>query len=124
MSYKIILEKAEKYEYSIFEALNGIEVNSSNRRELIVASYLTLSIQHYSSIIVLIKNRLESSAFALSRPLYDSIYRGTWVTLVARDREVEQLCVDKLKFKVTFKESDVFSLLTSAIANVADITLL
>jgi hypothetical protein len=85
-----VLQKSIATKYTIEQSLSGIQTSTSTK-DLIVASYLALAQQHHSSIVLLIKNNLHSSAAALARPLLEACYRGTWVQLIADDEECEKI---------------------------------
>lgn len=92
------IKKFKDYLDLIFKALNGRKLNSNNIREKVVAGYLSLAIQHHSSIILLVERNVYSSAFALLRPLFESVYRGIWFSIVSNDDELEKFC-KKINYK-------------------------
>lgn len=96
------LQKAKDTKQTIELSLSGIHTGTTTK-DLIVASYLALAKQHHSSIIFLIENNLHSSAAALSRPLLEACYRGTWVQLVADDEECEKINTKEYKWKQTWQ---------------------
>lgn len=103
MDYISYIKKSKKYETLIFKALDGRTCNSGIR-EKIVAGYLALSTQHHCSIIALIENQLYSSAYALLRPIIEAVYRGTWLTFVASDEDIEHFTTGLgFKFNPTWK---------------------
>jgi hypothetical protein len=90
MTLNETLQKAKDTKQTIEQLLSGIKTGTMTK-DLIVASYLALAKQHHSSIILLIENNLYSSAVALSRPLLEACYRGTWVELIADEDECENI---------------------------------
>lgn len=96
------IKKFKDYSDLIFKALNGRKLNSDNTREKVVAGYLSLAIQHHSSIILLVERNVYSSAFALLRPLFESVYRGIWFSIVSNNDELEKFCK---KINYTFKST-------------------
>ncbi len=96
------LEKAKGIKKSILENIMGV-ASGSKIKDMIVAGYLSLAIQHHSSIVLLIKKNLHSSAGALFRPLVEATYRGIWFALIASDKQIEEFNAKKLKFKKTYE---------------------
>jgi hypothetical protein len=102
MKYKILIEESKENQILIKNALSGRK--SEGKRKKVVAGFLSLSMQHHHSISLLVENKLYSSAFALLRPLFDAVYRGTWISLAASDDEIENFSIDKdFEFKNTYK---------------------
>ena len=102
MKYKILIEESKENQILIKNALSGRK--SEGKRKKVVAGFLSLSMQHHCSISLLVENKLYSSAFALLRPLFDAVYRGTWISLVATDDEIDNFSTNKnFKFKHTYK---------------------
>ncbi len=94
------LEKAKGIKKSILENIMGV-ASGSKIKDMIVAGYLSLAIQHHSSIVLLIEKNLHSSAGALFRPLVEATYRGIWFALIASDKQIEDFNAKKLKLKRT-----------------------
>ncbi len=100
---KLILESKNNV-FRIFEILENRKLKRNDLRERIVAGYLSLSLEHFNSILQLTEMKMYSSAFALLRPLFDSVYRAIWFNLVASDDELKQFSTDSnYKFKETWK---------------------
>ncbi|MEJ2437786.1 MAG: hypothetical protein P8Y35_07365 [Sulfurovaceae bacterium] len=85
-------------------AVGGTSVGETIKNK-IVAGYLSIAMQHHSSIIFLIEKNLQSSAAALLRPLVEAFYRGAWFALVAKDSQAEAFnnSNDSFKLKNTYK---------------------
>ena len=109
-----LIEKSKEYAEKIYRILDGRKIKKDNLRELIVAGFLSLSREHHSSIILLLEKGIYSSAFALLRPLIDSIFRGLWVSLVASEEEIEKIYCTEYKFETKtykyIKEIDKYNL--------------
>ena len=86
---KLILESKNNV-IRIFEILDGRKLNKDDLREGIVAGYLSLSLEHFSSILQLIEMKMYSSAFTLLRPLLDAVYRAIWFNLVSSTDELKE----------------------------------
>lgn len=96
------LQEAKQVEKSIEEALQSVQTGESTK-DMIVAGYLSLAMQHHSSIILLIENNLPSSAVALKRPLVEATYRGTWFALIAKNKQAEDFNAGDFTLKKTYK---------------------
>ncbi len=92
------IQKSKEYAEKIYFALDGRQIDMNNKKELIVTGFLSLSREHHSSIILLVEKGVYSSAFALLRPLFESVYRGLWVSMVATDEELEKIYNEEYKF--------------------------
>lgn len=99
MSYKKDLKKAQFYIDEVFEIIS--EKGTVSNRNKVVAGYLSLTIQHFNSIILLIEKKLYSSAFTLLRPIFDTVYRGTWLGIVATDYKINKFMNGDLSFDNT-----------------------
>ena len=80
-----LLNRSKRYSEKIDKILNGRKVKKDNLRELIVLAFLSLAVEHRSSINFLLEKAIYSSGFALQRPLIDAVYRGIWVSECAND---------------------------------------
>jgi Family of unknown function (DUF6988) len=67
-------------------------------RSVWVAGSLAVALEHHEAISLLIERQLTGSAFALVRPMVDTIVRAHWINAVARDDQVEQARQDKNVF--------------------------
>lgn len=104
MMDKLLLENSKNYNKGINNTLQGRVVKKDNIRQLIVSGFLSLSLSHYSAIILLLEKGIYSSAFALLRPLIDSVYRGLWVSQIANTDELDKIFnTEEYKFKNTYK---------------------
>ncbi len=102
MIYKILINESKENQILIKNALSGRK--SDGKRKKVVAGFLSLSMQHHYSISLLVENKLYSSAFALLRPLFDAVYRGTWISLIATDDEIDNFSTNEnFKIKPTQK---------------------
>ncbi len=89
MIERFILESKNNV-FRIFEILYGRKLDKYDLRERVVTGYLSLSLEHFSSILQLIEMKMYSSAFALLRPLLDAVYRAIWFNLVSSADELEK----------------------------------
>jgi hypothetical protein len=82
------LDKAANLLNSIDEKMNGIPVEGTFRARLF-NGFLHLSLEHFGSIIILIRNGMMGSAAALIRPQYEALTRGLYFQECATDEKVE-----------------------------------
>ena len=86
----------------IFEELIKIAPNerSSGIRTTLLALFTSLALEHFRAIVILVESSVATgSAFALFRPLLESVTRGEWLYLCANDLEHEAFTRDALRFK-------------------------
>lgn len=61
------------------------------RLRLSISSALFSSaLDHHVALIVLLRNNMRSSAFALLRTIFDSVWRGAWAAYVASDSTLDE----------------------------------
>ena len=97
------LEHAKRLVSQINHEVDGVEFESKDERNRVSGALFDTVLDHANAIIVLIENRIYSSAYALVRPLFEGFVRATWLLNCATDDEIEIL-VEKDKFKKSFGE--------------------
>lgn len=92
------LARAEQWKQHIVEIALPLE---TSKRQRAAASLLHLSIEHHSGIHCLVDHQLDSAAFALLRPQWETYVRGVWLRTTADEALVEKFLEDKtdLKFR-------------------------
>src|ERR1700733_3546891 len=88
---------SEVFSNALWEHLEGQELPDVNPRSLLVASFLTLALEHYSAVVALAKTGLSSSAFAMIRPIHEAYIRGRWLQYCATELELNSFA-DREKF--------------------------
>jgi hypothetical protein len=63
-----------------------------------VAGSIGVALEHHEAISLLIERKLTGSAFALVRPLVDTVVRAHWINAVACDEQVKRAAQDKNVF--------------------------
>lgn len=89
-----LVDKAYKLHCWIMANLDGLEI-SKNRRILLSASCLDIVIEHHIGICTLLKSKLNGSAFALVRPLFEAFVRGVWLRRCATEVEIDRYSSDR-----------------------------
>ena len=64
----------------------------------ILAGYVDIAIEHHEAIWLLNERKLNGSAFALVRPMFDCWLRALWINAIATEQQIEQAGRDELKF--------------------------
>jgi hypothetical protein len=82
----------------IAERLNGLEITGERRIFLAVFCY-DVVVEHQVGITVLARDRINGSAFALVRPLFDTFVRGAWLRHCATDQQIDKYVKDRLDLK-------------------------
>ena len=75
-----------------------------DHRSVWVAGSLAQALEHHEAIALLIKRELTGSAFALVRPLVDTVMRALWINAVACDQQVARARDDGKKVFPPMKE--------------------
>ena len=97
------LKHARRILSQINHEIDGVEFESKDERNRLSGALFDTVLDHANAIIVLIENRIYSSAYALVRPLFEGFVRATWLLNCATDDEIE-LLIEKDKFKKSFGE--------------------
>lgn len=94
MKLQVTIERANE----IAESLHGLSAPFDDRTRTALACF-AISQQHYNSILLLLSNQqpLEATAFALLRPLTESMIRGTWILYCATDDQVDTFTTEGTK---------------------------
>ncbi|MCX7246313.1 MAG: hypothetical protein NTX31_01325 [Burkholderiales bacterium] len=97
MSQTLITKAFELHEW-ITQRLDGLDI-SRERRVLLAVSCYDVVIEHHVGIVVLLRSRINGSAFALVRPLFETFVRGVWLRHCATDEQIDLYVGDKLGLK-------------------------
>lgn len=89
-----LLRAGKEINEFIDNAAGGRGHQNEDRGKLLMA-FLHVAQEHHRSILLLIEKRLYGSAFALQRPLYETVLRGFWVGGSATDSEVNAILTEK-----------------------------
>lgn len=91
---KEVLERigvAEAMHDFVLETVPGKLILDTDQKVIIVALF-SLTIEHHGAILYLLRSgRFDGSAFALTRPLVDAIYRAFWVHFCAEPKHLEAI---------------------------------
>lgn len=82
------LDNASRFMSKVDSKMNGIVVDGSFRSRLF-NGFLHLSLEHFGSIILLVRGGMVGSAAALIRPQYEALIRGLYFQDCASDIKVE-----------------------------------
>jgi hypothetical protein len=66
-------------------------------RSVWIAGSMAVALEHHEAISLLIEQQLTGSAFALVRPMVETVVRAHWINAVARDDQVERARQDDKK---------------------------
>jgi len=88
------LNQAQLFMNFIDEHMNGIKL-SGDIRSRVFYSLLHLSLEHFGSIVILVKNRMNGSAYALMRPQYEAVIRALYFQDCASNEEIEKFSSGK-----------------------------
>jgi hypothetical protein len=82
------LDNASRFMDKVDLRMNGIVVEGTYRSRLF-NGFLHLSLEHFGSIILLVRSGMVGSAAALIRPQYEALIRGLYFQDCASDDKVE-----------------------------------
>lgn len=66
----------------------------------VLAAYVDIALEHHEAIWHLTERKLNGSAFALVRPIFDTMYRALWINKVATEQQIERAIDDKFGFDI------------------------
>lgn len=95
---KALLDGAFGLHEWIVGRLDGLDI-SRDRRVLLAVSCYDVVIEHHIGISALLRSRINGSAFALVRPLFETFVRGVWLRHCATDEQIDMYVSDKLDRK-------------------------
>ncbi len=70
-------------------------------KSLLLRAYVDIALEHHEAIWVLAKAKLNGSAFAMVRLVFDAMFRALWINKVATEQQIEQAIDDKLGFRIS-----------------------
>jgi len=82
------LVAAEQFMRAIDNKMDGLSLDGEVRSR-IFNGFLHLSLEHFGSIVLLMRSRMIASAAALLRPQYEAVMRGIYFYECATENEVE-----------------------------------
>lgn len=95
---KSLIAKAIALHDWITQRLDGLDIPREPRILLAVSCY-DVVIEHHVGIVTLLRSRVNGSAFALVRPLFETFVRGVWLRHCASDEQIDLYVKDKLDLK-------------------------
>jgi hypothetical protein len=60
-------------------------------KNLLLMAYMDIALEHHEAIQLLVKAQLYGSAFALTRSLFDTIFRALWINACATENQIEEI---------------------------------
>jgi len=72
------------------------EYTSETKTTLLIA-YVDIALEHHEAVALLIKSKLYGSAFALTRPLFETVFRALWINCASHD-QIEKAARNDNKF--------------------------
>lgn len=69
-----------------------------NTKNMVLAAYVDIALEHHKAIWQLHESRLNGSALAMVRLVWDPYLRALWINKVATEQQIEQASRDELRF--------------------------
>lgn len=95
---------------NVVKLINKKVVNE-NTKQILLHSFLEISFEHITSILLLIEKELIGSAFALIRPFYETIFRALWIQAYGDDNHINKILKKKSPYpsgKIMSEDLDNF----------------
>jgi len=71
---------------------------AADTKTILLRAYVDIALEHHAAIWLLTDRKLNGSAFALVRPVYDTTLRALWINKVATEQQMEKALEDELGF--------------------------
>ncbi len=97
MNIEHLIKKSDELILWLDKSIDGVEIQSEERSRL-AAGCLDVALEHHKAVILLIKNQLYGSAFAIVRSLFEAYVRGIWLHRCADDSDIERFKNDNFKY--------------------------
>jgi hypothetical protein len=85
-----VWNRGSRFRAQIRDLLCQREYASETKTHLLVA-YLDIALEHHEAVALLIKTKLYGSAFALVRPLLETLFRALWINGCATPDQVQEV---------------------------------
>jgi hypothetical protein len=76
-------------------AIYNPDMKALDTKTTFLRGYVDIALEHHEAILLLIKTKLFGSAFALVRPLIETMLRGLWINALATASQIEEASQDK-----------------------------
>lgn len=86
---EVVQKRGSLLRSKIREFLCDGEYARQNKNRLLMA-YMDIALEHHEAIQLLVKSQLYGSAFALTRSLFDTIFRALWINACATENQIEE----------------------------------
>ena len=96
------LKQAEETVLRVKAVLNR-DKTSDDERSTSVVGMIDQVLEHHTAILLLLRSGMTGSAFALTRPVTETVVRGVWLTACATDAEVMKF-VEKDRIEPSYGE--------------------
>lgn len=93
-----LVEKAFELHDWIARRLDNLEI-SRERRVLLAVSCYDVVIEHHIGINTLLRSRINGSAFALVRPIFETFVRGVWLRHCATNKQIDDYVSDRIDLR-------------------------
>jgi hypothetical protein len=91
------LDHADAARHSAWDAIVG-PITIADTRSQVLLSYASIALEHQEAIVLLARHGLPGSAFALIRPVFEILYRATWICACAGPGDVDRIKADTFTF--------------------------
>jgi Family of unknown function (DUF6988) len=79
----------------------------TDTKSLLLTAYVDIALEHHAAIWLLTEHKLNGSAFALVRTVFDAMLRALWINAVATPEQIEQASRDELNWQRIQVRDDV-----------------
>lgn len=94
----VLIDRAFELNDWVAKHLDGLDI-PRDRRILLAVSCYDVVMEHHLGIAVLLRSRINGSAFALVRPLFETFVRGVWLRHCATEEQLDRYVSDRLDLR-------------------------
>ena len=76
-------------------------------KSFMLRAYVDIALEHHEAIWLLTKSKMNGSAFAMVRLVFDPMFRALWINKVATEQQIEQASRDELCFPMGKIRDDI-----------------
>ncbi len=84
------LDRADQTREEAWDAIQG-QVTITDSHFHLLLGYASLALEYQCAIVLLLRNNLTGSAFALVRPVFEILYKAHWVSACATPEEITKI---------------------------------
>lgn len=87
---ELLNNRGAQLRIKIYELLHR-RGHAAETKNILLMAYVDIALEHHESISLLMRSKLFGSAFALARPLFETMFRALWINKCATQDQIEEV---------------------------------